>query len=285
MKFTLMTLFTAIAVVDAIPRRLNNGQLLYPEDVGALHTEAFETLSGMYAVKKPTSRAEMMKDAGNIMTAYCNQADSECVAYVRSVTKDEFKKADNGPRSVSYPEHFDAKLKESMDKVNFVVASVKNSVTIDDAVSELAAIKKEVEDMVDVNEGYKVAVLSAISVASESLKLWHAVYSDPGHALHGMHLPSYHSSSKGGDRRLDEEEEDSDEEDNDGAMFDPYEIIMADFKAALDAATESFEDDGVDPTAILVAAAAAAIPASIGAVFGDDDDEDEDEEDEDSEEE
>merc|ERR1712130_896298 len=51
--------------------------------------------------------------------------------------------------------------------------------------------------MTDVTETEKLVVLSAISVAIESSKLWHNVYSDPDHILHGIHLPTYFSENEG----------------------------------------------------------------------------------------
>jgi len=268
MKFSLITFFTATAVTDAIPRRLNSGRILYPEDVGALHTEVFETLASMYAIKKPKSRAEMMKDSGNIVVTYCDKGDSACDAYVYKTTEEQFHISDNGSRTISYPEDFDSKLKESMDQVKSIVSSVKN-VNIDDVVGELATIKRKVDDMADVKEGYKLAVLSGISVASESSKLWHNVYNDSSHSLHRIHSPSFYSRGNEGDRRLEEEGDTEYYDDTDYYYgVDILGIVFADVSAAVVAGIGAVSESP-DVVSIAIAAVTAAIPASLSVLTED----------------
>jgi hypothetical protein len=245
------------------------------EDVGQMHTDAFEKLAEMYAVKKPTDRKDMMNDSVTLMQSYCaEEFKSECEDYVKGVTETQFDITAMGPKTeLSYPKDdtFSPELQKSLAKVNSIVSSVKGSDDIDDAVSELAAVKKEVEEMKDVTEEEKLAVLISISVASESSKLWHSVYTDPKHILHGLHTPAYFSGNNG-ERRLQEEEEEEEEEEE-SEEIDFTSVINADIDAAIEAATAAIET--FDPVNITISAVTAAVPASISALmavfFGEED--------------
>lgn len=255
------------------------------EDVGQMHTDAFEKLAEMYAVKKPTDRKDMMNDSVTLMQSYCaEEFKSECEDYVKDVTETQFDITAMGPKTeLSYPKDdtLSPELQKSLAKVNSIVSSVKGSNDIDDAVSELAAVKKEVEEMKDVTEEEKLAVLISISVASESSKLWHSVYTDPKHILHGLHTPAYFSGNNG-ERRLQDEEEEEEESEE----LDFTSVINADIDAAIEAAIAAIET--FDPANITISAVTAAIPASLSALmtvlFGEEDEDtaEEDAEDEDA---
>jgi len=235
------------------------------EDVGQMHTDAFEKLAEMYAVKKPTDRKDMMNDSVTLMQSYCaEEFKSECEDYVKAVTETQFDITAMGPKTeLSYPKDdtLSPELQKSLAKVNSIVSSVKGSDDIDDAVSELAAVKKEVEEMKDVTEEERLAVLISISVASESSKLWHSVYTDPQHVLHGLHTPAYFSGNNG-ERRLDETDETEEEESEE---IDFGSVITADIDAAIEAATDNLGT--LDPVNITISAVAAAFPASLSALM------------------
>jgi len=274
-----ITSFAILMVaVDARSRQLSNG-ILHAEDVGALHTDAFEKLTEMYAAKKPTGKKDMMKDSYNILTSYCDKgtSDSECEAYAKDATNEQFMLSAFGPNTkLSYPEDtLDPKLQKSLAKVNSIVAMIKKTDDIDETVFNLAAVKREVEDMKDAIEAQKLVVLSAISVASESSKLWHEVYNDPDHILHGMHSPTYFSGNKN-KRRLqvgiDDNDGGNDDDDDEGMGIDIFAIIMADINGAISGAVDNINSG--NPVAILVGALTSAVPASMAAspLGGDDED-------------
>jgi len=251
----------------------------------------------MYAAKKPTGKKDMMKDSYNILTSYCDKdtSDSECEAYAKDATNEQFMLSAFGPNTkLSYPEDtLDPKLQKSLAKVNSIVAMIKKTDDIDETVFNLAAVKREVEDMKDAIEAQKLVVLSAISVASESSKLWHEVYNDPDHILHGMHSPSYFSGNKnkrrlqvgiddnnGGndDKDSGNDDKDSGNDDNDdgyddwGMEIDIFAIIMADINGAISGAMDNINSG--NPVAILLGALRSAVPASMAAspLGGDDED-------------
>lgn len=209
------------------------------EDVGAFHTDAFERLADIHAVKKPVDREGLRKNSVTLALSYCNKDVLNCQETVERSSKHIFEGMSAEP---SYPENFDPRLKEAMDKVEFLLQTLTTDSDIDDIVSELASIKASIEYMKDAEKEHKIAVLSAISVAMESSKLWHEVYNDSAHALYGMHLPSYYHNDIDGNRRLEE-----------AAGIDLVGIAMADVTGAIEGGLSGLESG--DPTAIVIGAA------------------------------
>merc|ERR1711935_313012 len=63
---------------------------------------------------------------------------------------------------------------------------------IDEIIGTLMSIEKEVQEIEGASEHHKKIASGTLSVAMESARLWHQVYSDREHSLHGMHLEKYY---------------------------------------------------------------------------------------------
>merc|ERR1712071_356851 len=100
-------------------------------------------------------------------------------------------------------------------------------------------------------------MVSVMSVASESSKLWSKVYADPNHSLYGIHLPSYYSEDGG--RRLDE--------DYDYGTGDIASYVLAGAMAGFVAITELISDDPsvitTNPVSFVITFISAAVPAAM----------------------
>ena len=85
---------------------------------------------------------------------------------------------------------------------------ILNLSVVTDMITNISLLQYEnssfAEVIKDVTKTEILVVLSAISVAIESSKLWHSVYNNPYHILHGLYFPTYFLGNKG-KIRIDEE--------------------------------------------------------------------------------
>ena len=191
-----------------------------PGDVGAYHTDAFETLGEKYKSKKPQTQFDVVKDLADILAGYCPLEDAECVSNAYKTTKEEFQRSSRGIiREIIYPDNFDPKMKELVESIETSIKEI-NELSLDDVLYSLESIRESLEDMTGVNEDHLSASLAGLSVAMESTKLWHSTYYDNEHPLHFM---IDYFSGDDNERRLDEAPP---------LFFDPL-IIFADYTAAM----------------------------------------------------
>lgn len=256
------------AAAYALPKQLNNGRVVSPEDAVAIHTETFERLADMYSVKKPTSKADMMKDTGNILASlFCDEGDSDCISNVNNATAEHFHSAEDEPRTINeHPGNSDSNLVASLDKMTSAVHRTDDNTGYDmnDVVNELTSIKEEIEDMDDITTEYKLAALSGISMASESAVLWQKIYSDPNHPLYGLHHPSYFLQDNNDNSTA---HTNGDINDNNRKLqnADTAGIILAVVLAVVGAISEG----DTDPFSLIMAVVSAALSGGVG---GEDDD-------------
>lgn len=185
-----ITIFSLVVAAFAKVGKFDARRKLTPEDVGSFHTDAFEQLIEKYSTKRPKNRNDMMMDTSQIISSYCPEGDSICISNANEIAFLEFHLAQKGPREVSYPEDFDLVLKKHIEKMDSTIRLVGKT-NIHNIVHSLTVIRDEIQELEGVNEGYKIAALSGLSVAIDSSKLWHVVYSDVDHPLYNMHHTSY----------------------------------------------------------------------------------------------
>lgn len=263
MRFSFISFIVPICVSCADLGRVSTNRVLSPEDVGAFHTDAFEQLGDMYAVKKPSKRIDMLRDMSNIVASYCEDGDYECTSNAYKAAVKEFHLAEQGPRTeYTYPDDFDSELLASIKNMTDASVFLVNG-EIENFLDVVQSLKEKVEDMADVNDVYKTATLYGISISIESSKLWHAVYADVNHPLYGIHHVSFFSEDDNDRRRLQLD-------------LDPVAIVLADAKAGAEAALDEFLDNPIlflgAPQLLAIPAIAAALPASLAVLTGDDDD-------------
>jgi len=173
------------------------------KDYGLLHTEAFNKLSELHATKTPSSEGEMVKDLTDIVAGLCG-GDSKCEERTKEKIGENYKRQKSGvSHSLQLPDEFDEDVLDSLSSMYSVINTVTTKESIDDVLSSLDDIEKEIVENDSSNEGDKSLAIAGLSVAKESAKLWHEVYSDESHSLHGLHFPQYYQEKKeGGDRKL-----------------------------------------------------------------------------------
>jgi len=179
-----------------------SGRVTSPSDVGAIHTEAFEALADLHSVRKPKDRNELRRNVAGIVTSYlCNDGDSECAKAIKTKTRRQFRK----PISVKtwkVPEELDSALKEVVESARSIVGTLRTGENVDDVVNKLETLEEAVKQRKDTDRLHKAVVLSGLSVAKESTKLWNEVYENPEHVLHGMHHDSYYQNNNTDGRTL-----------------------------------------------------------------------------------
>jgi len=172
-------------LTDGKLSRVSKGRLLTPEEVGAYHTDAFDLLGEKYSKEKPNTLHDVISDVGDILANYCPEDDDACKKHAYISAKYEFKRElDGSPRSI-YPQEFDNKLKNPINRLVTYVENI-DELNLDTVLLSLNDIKQEIEDMTGIDEGQKKASLIGVSVAIESTKLWHATHYDTAHPLHDM---------------------------------------------------------------------------------------------------
>lgn len=258
--FILLSLSAVATALNKDMRRLTT------EDVGLLHTDAFEQLAELWGDRKPKSQLDVMMDVSGIMEGYCDEADASCKNLAYESTLKAFNSGISSFSDVEYPENFHSGLKESMDKIGETLKDITD-VNLDEVLSTLDEITNGMKDMVDVDELQQTVALSAASVAKESLQLWHSAH-------YGAEDHPY--------RRLQNSIADflADIVNlTDAEILGPFEITWriagADATAALEAGLNIIDSVGTDtpeavlvlPPTIMIAVLYFSIPASMNAAL------------------
>lgn len=178
------------------------------KDFGSYHTKAFEELSKLYTDKRPTGKTGMYTDLVNIVASWC-EGDSDCQDKTRTNMGSTFELVEKGGQDAEIPDDFDEDILDSISSMYSVLNTVTSEENIDEIIRTLEDIEKEVQDNKDASENEKLLAFGTLSIAKESALLWHRVYSDKSHALHGMHLKGYYEDESE-ERRLNHYEYDGD---------------------------------------------------------------------------
>lgn len=168
-------------------------------DFGLYHTKAFDELAELYVDRRPTSKREMCTDLVNIVAAWCD-GDSECDRKTRENMESIFVAVEEGGQDSELPDDFNEDVLDSISSMFSVLNTVTTGEDIDEIIGTLVSIEKEVQDLEGVSENHKNVAYGTLSVAIESARLWHQVYNDREHSLHGMHLDNYYVEAP--DRKL-----------------------------------------------------------------------------------
>jgi len=171
MRLSLLLSFATLASASRF-----NVRKLKAEDVGLMHTDAFEQLTELYRNEKPKSELDMMMDVSEIVAGYCGEDDSACKNSAYEATLKTFQdKTEFDFDNIEYPDDFHAGLKQSIDSMHETIKQIDVD-NLEEVVGTLSEIKNEINEMEDVNEMHKIIVKASMSVAVESTKLWHNVH-------------------------------------------------------------------------------------------------------------
>lgn len=273
----LVIISTMIALSNAKSSEPFSGTVTAPEDAGAVHTEAFQRLADAHVARRPVNREELYRNAVVVLASYCEENDADCVLSVAETAWKEFRTAERGvERAITLPSD-EKVLSSALERARDAVESLDDDnnknmhrTTIDEVVSELESIRRDVSTSKDVrDENLRTAVLSGLSVVVESSKLWNEVYNDPDHVLYGMHDPrTYYDHDEEGDgvsrrqrlrRRLDQ------------GSLDVSSIILSDGMGCLQAGIDMLSSDigaiTTNPQSIVTACATAGFSASVSELF------------------
>ena len=199
---------------------------LKAEDVGLMHTDAFEQLTELYRNEKPKSELDMMMDVSEIVAGYCGEDDSACKNSAYEATLKTFQdKTEFDFDNIEYPDDFHAGLKQSIDSMHETIKQIDVD-NLEEVVGTLLEITDEINEMEDVNEAQRAVVQASMSIAVESTKLWHNVhYVAEDHPL--RHLKS------SGNRKLQTPLTEETNANLLGIFVIPYNIISADVASGL----------------------------------------------------
>jgi len=175
------------------------------KDYGLLHTQAFEKLAELHANEIPSSEEDMMKSLTEIVVEFC-EGKTECEERCRLKMREEYANRKKGESaSLQLPDDFDEDVLDSLISMYSIINTVTTKESIDDVLSSLNDIEKDLEENKKANEKDKSVAIAGLSVAKESAALWHKVYNDHSHPLYGLHHEGYY-----GDREIDTESEEGD---------------------------------------------------------------------------
>jgi len=255
MRLGVFGILAAAAVVHA--EVVSQQRELRAEDVGLLHTEAFEKLGDILANSEKKGSADMMLEVSKVSAAFCPPNDAQCAANAYKATVTEFDRASEGSRVIQYPKEFNIEVKAQLNKMHRTMSDYDGS-DYQHVMHTLGEIQKDLQGMEDVDAFSQITGLSAVSVALESTKLWTNAYTDPEHKLHRSLTANKHE----GQRKLQIVYED---------------VILADVNATLNNTIELLKDLGTNnpfsilavPPVFFVAVVQYAIPASVIAAYPD----------------
>ena len=254
--FFAITLTTTILIEANQTQHRHGTYTLNPQYAGTMHTEAFEILSDMYSVQKPSSRKDMVTDASVIMASFCEEGDSSCKANALPLAIQHFRDAENDVQGINYSDDFDPKLMVSIQDLESAIKKIGFH-NVDNILDEIMSIRTNIEDTDYAQAHHKDAALSGLSVAYESIELWNKVYSNSSRPLYGIHYPSHYfqndsDKNRGNNRKLQN--------------INIAGIVMADFQGGLN----GFSGGSGASTAVFTIALSA-IPASLAKLFGNED--------------
>jgi hypothetical protein len=182
-------LLFALSSCALISGRLHKGNDAV--DLGFYHTKAFDELAKLYKDGRPSSKKEMCADLVNIVASWCD-GNLECDEKTRLNMELVFESAKDGGMDSELPTDFNENVLDSVSSMYSVLNTVTTEEDIDEIIDSLGSIEQEVHDIEDASEHEKIVAKQTLSIAKESARLWHQVYNDNNHALHGMHLEEYY---------------------------------------------------------------------------------------------
>lgn len=174
-----------------------------PNNIGVLHTDAFEKLSNRYERRTPPAdKTEIFDAMTDILGEYCPENDETCRTWAQKAmdvaVETVFSSGESTLRA-NYPKGMDDALMNRLDDVFRTVDDLHER-NIDDVIARLTAVKEEIENTDNVHPLFKYLAVAATSTAVESSRLWHSVSFDPDHVL--QRFSSIHpSDNKDADRR------------------------------------------------------------------------------------
>jgi len=231
-------------------------RVLEPEDVGRMHTEAFDKLGELVNERGGLTDIELMHEVSKISAAYCPKGDGLCQANAYKASLDEFENSKNGKRLINYPGHFDAEVRAHMNRMHRTIKGFKGD-NFEEVMETLHEIQTDLQDMKDVDFASQATGLATISVAMESTELWKNAYTEKQHPLH-RHLAN-------GSKNHDAPWESVKWED----------VILADVNATLAQSISLVQQVGTNnpftvialPPILFISVVQFAIPASVLAAF------------------
>lgn len=257
MRLGLFSILSLAALANAKLVANKEHRDLKANDVGALHTDAFEQLAEVINGRDSISDVDMMMEVSKISASYCPPTDGLCLGNAYKATVSEFKENQSGYRPVVYPKDFNPEVRVQMNKMHKAMANYDGS-QYEKVMDTLGEIQDELEDMKDVDTASQVAGITSVSVAMESTKLWTSAYSEVEHPLHDSlkaSLPMHE-----GHRKLDIVYED---------------VILADVNSTLSNSIALLKKLGTDnpfsvfavPPVLFVSILQYAVPASVIAAY------------------
>lgn len=148
-----------------------------PELIGLYHTDAFNALKKRYDETngRPSSLVDVMEDMKDILMNYCPSDDSsqadECIKTIIKYTDEKhFSKLSHKVKGTTA-------LEEAINSLDYAIRNMDNK---EDILNEIDLLKDGYNDY---NMEGKM-ILTALSVGSESFKLWHDVFEDENHPFH-----------------------------------------------------------------------------------------------------
>lgn len=143
---------------------------------------ALDKLSEKYITNISTNATEIVLDMMNIFDELCDEGfcgEMDILTAIQVFNSTII----HGSHEIHLPKDFHPLLNNSINEMGSVIDGL-NEFNLDETISSLTAIKEKIEDTDDIFEHQRVSVLSSVSVAIESTKLWHNVHYDENHPLH-----------------------------------------------------------------------------------------------------
>lgn len=219
MRFFLAPFFAAIAATAS------DSSFVSHNDAGVMFAGAFDKLNDLYSSEKPETRENIMIDSSNILASFCDEGDLECIENVRKTAHDHFNDSQGGSEGIAYSDEFGGKLMASIENMESVLGKMELD-NVDEIMKDLSTIEEDIENMEGVSEEHKDVAFIGLSIAKESVKLWHTAYGDPSHSLYGLHYADHYFDENHHDRKLQDED------------ISVSTIVMSDFEAGINRAMD-----------------------------------------------
>jgi len=239
---------------------------LKAKDVGAMHTDAFEQLAEIYKDKSPENDLEIMMEVTKILEGYCGDDDLACKSLASEATMKEFHAGQKGKRDIKYSDAMHGDVKLSLEKM-FETLKLIDDNNLDEIVDTFNEISNEISDHDEADEYSKVLGVATVSLAVESVTLWHNVHTGSmDHPLASTLVPNTR-------RKLQSIQEITDITNN--QIFGPfniiYEVTVADVSAGLNNGGNLLNAIGTNTAdmilgwapAIVISVLYFAVPASV----------------------
>ena len=235
-----------------------------------MHTDAFEQLANIYKDKEPETKLEVMKDVSKILEGYCGDDDLACKSLASEATMKEFHAAQAGPKEIKYSDAMHNDVRTLLEKM-FDTLKLIDENNLEEIIDTFDEIHNEINNHDEADELSKTLGVATVSLASESVSLWHKVYT--GAKKH----PLAKELTPEGRRKTQSIQEITEITNN--VIFGPFNIIyttaLADTSAGLSNGNNLLNAIGTNTAdmilgwapAIVIAVLYFAFPASVISVF------------------